>query len=465
MPSLLTLATEMLQAIIDQVNPDDLVSFSLCCKEVYTTATPRLSKHREQIKHYSKLQYSACLKDVYDDHPAKILREICLDDHIAFYLRSLSIGFPEDKDRLKDNENLSRFFLKAKQPKREILPAVFDEFGSTIDEKLSKALCYNDKNISPWRQYLKEGTRGAFFCLLLLLLPNLEQIHLTYTSFDDEILENLLEMVAGGIHYPDETSSPTALTKLSRVFLKGPEEVLAPGQIIASLAALPSLRTLIATSFCADSESYPIIDDLGWPYEQHISGITELNLQSSNVSVASFVQLLGGIKCLKSFTYDCLYGDFYGVPVSRVIGMLLEHAKASLEFVAFTGRHRYVKRGSCSFKQFKVLKEIRMHSAYFFKNAGAYQSTGGWVLGDGSRGTKRLVDLLPASIRSVQIDGALESADVALLLEGLTEHKADFVPHLESVNFTYFADLCARIRENRDFWREDCRTVGVKLSL
>lgn len=467
----------MIQNIIDQVNPDDLINFSVCCKSLNVLAQRRLAKHREQIKTYSELQYSGYFEVEGGDHPVKLLREICLDDHTASYPRNLSItcyGHLDDIDDPDFDDYLSEKELLAKNLDTEIVRKVFDEFESSIDEKLSKSLRFNDKNINIWRQRLERGTRGAILSLLLLLLPNLEKIHLTDFSLGDEILIDMLDLIAGGSHDPDVTFGPVALNKLSKVMVNGSEEEGGGCQILTPLAALPSVRTITARSVFGDSESDPWYDDLKWPYEQHMSGVTVLNLQSSCLSAASFSRLLGGIKGLKSFTYDdkphydC---PCNGAQMSTIIDILLEHAKASLESVAFTGVCPYCCRDDdfCSFKDFEVLKDIRMHSGSYLKEEEAYElnndreSSRDWY-----DDIERLVDLLPASVRIVEIDGDVDTADMTSFLKELPERKAKFVPHLKSIKFVDFLiqDLEAAHTRARVYgWQKRLQKVGVRLIL
>lgn len=478
MSSLLSLPTEMLQGIIDRANPDDLINFSVCCKKIKGAAERRLRKHRERIKTYSKLRYSGCFKHEDAKHPVKLLREICLDEHVALYPRGLSITcceVPDDLDDFENDENLWETALLAKQQDRETVREVFDEFESVIDEKLSKALCYNDKNISIWRQRLKRGARSTILCLLLLLLPNLEQIHLTNFECEGEVLGNMLGLIAEGIHDPDAHSGPVALTKLSKVSVEGPEEEYGGCQILAPFAALPSLRTLTAKSLFGDSESLPNLEDLKWPYEQNISGLTVLNLQSSCLSAASFCGLLGGIKALKSFTYDHdgpIELDYaYPFPVDEIIDTLLEHAKASLECVAFTGFEPWYRRGDydrCSFKDFKVLKHIRIHTGFYLKDKDNYQHWEEERFRDWYDDIERLVDILPASVRSIELDGPVDTLAMTTLLKELPERKAESVPHLKSINFI---DYCTGDhKDDRRRWADlfltaKCRNVGIKLIL
>lgn len=495
MSSLLVLPTEMLQNIIDRLKPDDLVNFSVCCKQFKGAAERRLLEHRELIKTYSKVRYNGCFRHGDVDHPVELLREICLDEHIAFYPRNLTIMYgelPEDFDELVDFEYLSEEELLLKDLDRNIEQVVFDEFETAINEKLSKALCYNDRNINVWRQRLKRDARSVTLCLLLLLLPNLEELHVTNLECEGVIMRSMLDLIAGGNHDPDPVFGPVALTKLSRVSVTGCEQYCGWSQVLVPLAAIPSLRTLTTKSVFGNPATWPRYKNLNWPYEQHVSGLTVLNLQSSYLIAADFSRLLGGIKGLKSFTYDLLYtdDDNYGrVPMRSIIGMLLEHAKHSLESVTFTdssdGRCER-DHGSGSFRGFEVLEQIRINSGDYLKDVQAFEYDkkenhphelydNGKSLSDNEKifslwydDVERLVDLLPASVKSVQIDGNVDAADIDTLLKELPKRKAQCVPHLKTINFTGYPpwdhvnDYSLALAQA---WCERCRKVGVDLFL
>ena len=143
------------------------------------------------------------------------------------------------------------------------------------------------------------GATDAILGLLLLLLPNLEKLHLTDFAFDfdeSESLMKMLDLIARGSHDPDVTSGPVVLTKLSTVFVNGPVEYGGWCQTLAPLAVLPLVRTITAKSVFGGHGFDPWFSDLQWPYEQQMSCVTVLNLHPCNLSVASFSQLLGGIK-------------------------------------------------------------------------------------------------------------------------------------------------------------------------
>ncbi|CAF9924919.1 hypothetical protein IMSHALPRED_006327 [Imshaugia aleurites] len=485
MPPLLILPTEMLQKIIDHVNPEHLVNFSACCKKVYGAAERCLGKHRERIETYSELRYSDCFSNKVDYNPVSLLREICLDGHIAFYPRSLKITRCEcrpddfDSDRLWWDPD-----LRVQHLDDEIVEfqEVFDEIKTPIDQKLSTTVCYNDTNNDIWRQKLTRGTREAFLCLLLLLLPNLEQIELTHFSLKDEVLGDMLDLIARESRDPDVSSNSVALTKLSSLLIKGPRPYGSGCcQMLAPFAALPSVRILTAEWIFDDRRSYAGENELTWPYGQHISNLTVLNLDSSCLNAASFSRLLGGIKGLKSFTYNVhtlvsTCGSWKDVP--SIIGMLVEHTKSTLESVAFTGfgmRCLNDEHGCGSFKDFEMLKHIRMHFglrvrlSHYVVN----KELGGWYRDtecslDGHDGIEHLVDLLPASVRSVEFDGEIDTADMSWLLKDLLQRKEKSAPHLKSIKFRKacsepgWGDL---LPARADALREKCRIMGVKLIL
>ena len=475
MPSLLTLPTEILQNIIAQVNPDDLVSFCVCCKELNGAAVLHLGKHRERIETYSELHYSGCFGHGDDDHPVQLLRDICLDGQIAFYPKILSITcceVPVDMDDPNYEMSLSDEDLQAKHQDDAMFKEVFDEFRSIIVEKLSKMLGHNAKNMNIWRQRFERGTRGAVLCLLLLLLPNLERLHLSDSEFEGRILKDMLDLIAADSQGSHPASGVFALSKLSEVFLDGIEDDGDRCHILSPLAALPSLRCIVAESVIDDPTEDRFYEGLKWPYDQHLSRVTVLSLQLSRLKVSSFSRLLGGIQSLKSFEYDCYRRrERDDVQVLDIVGILLEHAQASLEYVAFTGLrdwHCFGDHNLRLFKEFAVLKEIRLHSAYYLKDGKDYEwSNDGESFRDWYDDIDRLVDLLPRSIKAVTMDGSVNIDDISSLLKDLPQRKAICVPFLKSIEFV---DYSSRDRDclTRD-WEvtltDNCRKVGVKLLL
>ena len=292
---------------------------------------------------------------------------------------------------------------------------------------------------------------------------------------------------------PNNLSGPVALTKLSKVWVRGPEGTSTQCQVLVPLAALPSLHTLNAWCVFGNPRSWPHLKSLDWPYEQRFSGLTVLNLQSSYLGPAEFSHLLGAIKGLKSFTYDCHFGDkdshrrYANFPMRSIIGILLEHTKHSLETATFTGLgngrcdHDH---GSGSFKGFEVLEKICVHSGYYLKDVEAYEDDHGKAHERYDKGetfsdkekifglwyddVQRLVDLLPASIRSVELNGRVDAVDITTLLKELPKRKATCVPHLKSITFTgcppwdYENDYSLALAHT---WREECQKVGVDLIL
>ena len=459
---------------------------------MFGAAERHLLKHRERIKTYSELRYSGCFRHGHVDHPVELLREICLDEHTAFYPRILDIvcgEFSEDYhdfDDFADDGFMSDEEAILRDRDREIEQKFFDEFESAIGEKLSKALCYNDKNANIWQERLEGDARSVALCLLLLLLPNLEELHITNFDCEGVNLESMLDLIAEGNHDPDPLSGPVALTKLFKVSVRGPRNDYSWYHALVPLVALPSLRTLTAKSVFSNSAGCIHSGNFDWPYEQHVSGLTVLDVQSSYFSAADFSRILGGIKGLKSFTYDSHYmsaDDFGGVPMRSIISALLEHAKHSLESVTCTGLSGgFFKNdhGSGSFKDFEVLTQIRMHSSYYLKDVKAYEGydkkehkryKNGGSLSDYEKifslwfdDVGRLVDLLPASVRSVKIDGVVDAADIDTLLKELPKRKAQSVPHLKSIHFTGYSTPYHEYGHSRALahaWREECRRLAL----
>lgn len=480
MSALQDLPTEVLQQIIGEVIPDDVINFAVCCKDVNALAEARLKQHKQCCMNYTELRYSGCFRHEDQDHPVKLLRRICLDKHIACYPKFLSIACCQWPDSIEDMEEADDDWLNedemlAKQQDASIVQSVFDEFDSVVDNKLCQSLWYNDNEIRTWRQLLKRGSKGVILCILLLLLPNLEANDLTHSDFEDNIFFTMLDLIVQTSQEPNP-SGPVALTKLSKATLQGSEPNIREGydgencQTLAHFAALPSMRT-ISTNFVHGGNFFK---NFVWPYEPHLSNVTVLDLCASCIEPKCLSQLLRSIKCLKSFSYDYFPQSDEGgdVTMCSIIEVLLEHARSTLECVSLPTLYpsSICSDDAVEFKEFEVLKEIRFDSSGYLRTEEMYEVcyfNESWPsFTEWRDGIDRLVDILPASVEKVVIDGDVDTSDMTLLLKDIPIYKKECFPRLRSITFTE----CNRSVNRKDrvwgkIWRKACSDVGVRLIL
>lgn len=91
MATLLKLANETLFQVIEDVQPEDILNFSLTCKFLSVLSEDALAQHAAKRKTYSEVTLYGCHRHEEALHPLTLITEICKDPKIASYPRSLKI--------------------------------------------------------------------------------------------------------------------------------------------------------------------------------------------------------------------------------------------------------------------------------------------------------------------------------------------------------------------------------------
>ena len=201
---------------------------------------------------------------------------------------------------------------------------------------------------------------------------------------------------------------------------------------------LPSLRVIRGTSV----KEYPF--DNCQPADKHElppSSVTEIALRSTSLSASYLDNVLGYVQVLKQITYDRRPQSGYdlGAEPGRFTKALLACASHSLESFALTGATAHRTDDDEDFKgslrDFKVLKEIKLPLNAFFTS-----TTKGYCTPLPTKDISRFVDILPASIETVMLEGGMMWANLAALLVGMPEDKARCLPKLKEILFTLERD-------------------------
>ena len=91
MASLMKLANETLIQIIEDLHPEDILNFSLGCKDLGLLAQETLAQHRERQETYSDVILCGCHRHDDNPHPSTLIVEIYRDPRIAYFPRRLII--------------------------------------------------------------------------------------------------------------------------------------------------------------------------------------------------------------------------------------------------------------------------------------------------------------------------------------------------------------------------------------
>lgn len=119
-----------------------------------------------------------------------------------------------------------------------------------------------------------------------------------------------------------------------------------------------------------------------------------------------------------------------------------------------------------SLKQYQVLKDITLPSCDYPEDIRSHHSPHLGVSFDLEKSnTVRLIDMLPASIQTVQIVGKIDVLDVIYMHIGLPEQRADTVPNLARIRVPEIGLAPEVFQDWDEEWIETFREVGMTLEL
>ncbi|CAF9909910.1 MAG: hypothetical protein ALECFALPRED_006106 [Alectoria fallacina] len=510
MPALFDLPNELLDKIVDQVHPDDIINFSLSRRQIQVLAKNAVSLHLQRKKTYEDIVLHGCHRHENNAHPLRLIRDICMDWRIGEYPKYLTFECchhpnryddaieDEDKEDTKEYEIVQReddiFCQTTMQAiqgyieeratdlgfsklNRTYLGQSYNNVGTYLGEFDVSAYCSAAKGGNETHEGINRtrgGIREAMLALLLFFIPNLEAICLARSTWGIWHLEEAIEWISFQT-LQRSLSVRKPLMNLSQVRFLGYDDdelLYADGQgenfgNFMSFASLPSMRTIYGDFV----EGGDIAEGI-WKFAPHTSNVTEIILQHSAVKAEYLTELLVGIKALERFTYD--YNENLdsgpGAEIHKLIGTLLEHAKHSLEYLAFTGsfglRDGVSDIHPCkgSLKDFRVLKEVVLDSYVYVDSDSAYPESnpGDSSCGDDPYIIRHLVNLMPSSIETIHLVGVRGTRHVSGLLKNLLEQKGLRLPKFSKL-------IIGRTHDSpggewgRALWAK-CEQAGVTLN-
>lgn len=244
--------------------------------------------------------------------------------------------------------------------------------------------------------------------------------------------------------YPSSEANKTLyLGRLSEVRIAafdaddGPHEDGAHLDILGLFAALPSLRRLFRSSRCCDGSCFRSFNG---NYSAQATCVIEVDIHRSRMFVGLMPRLVSQTQDLQKFNYHLegrgRDGSGYHDPQPRnIILALQKYARHSLEFLHLTGTfteslHRDDDTAHCDLRTFKKLRDIVVDYTLFEDNETPCSCEGCLCRCYPSR---RLVDILPASIETVKLVGELSTERALATLDGLAELKAERLPNLRTI--------------------------------
>ena len=299
MPNLMGLPNEILTAIIEAIEPDDIESFSTCCKLIYSLAGHRLKEHKEKQSLFSKLLVEDDISpfpghpwDKKYGEPGTYLKEFLSDERNRLYPKAMIVNFIDHNSspmngsrtaRTSANDGLNDARHQLKCTMAGVHSMIGPDFGENEAEE--------------WAEKVQAGYPIATFLLLLALLPNLEKITISvgflwsrtldasYTKFLRHMTETALSQKDNGLGFGRRLSECTIYGESSQ----GIGESLLP-----YLMRLPRMQKMIGDNLD--------IEDRLWPYTDAVSPVVDLDLKGA-IDTHSLSSYLRGIRELKRFRY------------------------------------------------------------------------------------------------------------------------------------------------------------------
>lgn len=462
MPELLDLPNEILDKIVDQIHPDDIINFSLSRLRIYRVARDAVSLHLERKTTYEDVVLHGCHRHADNAHPLRLIQDICTDWRIGEYPKVLMIEcchhplgpdfVPEDQHDEKD----TRMYEAEKREDDIINDTTMQVIQGDIEDKYVELgfpyPTHFDVDIMCIEAV--RGERSAMLGLLLLFVPNLEELCL-----DRFTLSALyLHPAVGPMSELNVRRSPGArkpLMKLSVITFLGSDNNVWGGENFEAFgwfSALPSLRQIKGRF--VEGHDEPLTN---WT---DTSNVTEILLRQSAVYAKNVAQLLIGIKALTHFTYEYKQGWNQRMEACKIVAALHQYAKHSLEYLSLTGSYE----GNDDMKNpclqgFEVLKQFYLQGDIYTELLSYRDLSPG--RGSDRKEIQPLVYVMPASIERIGIFQDGVSGHTSDLLVDFAEEKDLRLPKLNKVMILDFGTNL--IEDGGEAMRGICEKVGVSL--
>ena len=427
--------------------PDHVDNFSKAREVFYTIATGLLPRHGQLKSTYTEVSCGKTNKKTF--HPLSLLRDICENPEIVWYIKTMHIEDCTDEVEYVNGEAWDEARNIAVEHKNGITNLVRDCPYIDVGKR------------ERWINRILSCHQNAAVALLACILPCLEGISIT-NSYQNKELHFLVRKIAqanrrspGGSH---------ALGKLEWVREESDTtDIFVNMESFKPFSTLPSIRRYTGQHLVQTTNLTP---------SEQKSTITTLDLSQSMIHTEALRSVFSRIANLKILKYEYYWAweDVFSEggwcnwrrdwQPGQIVLDLLQFASHSLVELDLTrsgscemqlaekARERMeeghkgksdtdehdkdfklsgpVKLFMGSLRGFEVLKYIRIQNEALVE-----EDTDGST---GSRKVHRLVDLLPASVVRVSLAlPRLCQSESWRLIEGLTELKANRVPNLEKV--------------------------------
>ena len=410
------LATEIVIMIVERVRTEDIVSFALTSKAIYSLAERTIQDHREKSQRYKSYDCREVFSSV-----SKLLDEMLIYPDTAFYIRCLTID-----SWLAEWEPIgSTELLHAPYPPDKML--------RLKDAALKLAPPAEQES---WIAGIEKGEKDPIIAMLLMLLTNVRSLNIEWIGSSSKNFMETLQRIS-------RTPGTPALSKLKTIRFNREDldSDTHPWRAIGMFATLPAMESITVEHI----HVYESTTDDEYRLQPYSSDVTSLVLQDCYINATVLDGLLGGFKALRKFTSTDGLG---AVEPSFLRSVLLINAKTSL--VSLQLRLSGAGKTSMgSLRDFTVLKHLDTDLILLVGPLGSRR--------------KRLADMLPSSIEHIHLYGYNPDSPqtIETLLTKAAKDKREHLPILKELR-VYFDMRRMDVEDNKAIARmkAKCKAAG-----
>lgn len=372
--TLLSIPNEILFQIIDEVCPDGIESFALCCKTIYGLAQNTIKLHNSCKQEFSRgcLHWANHLHLPPDFGVAKIVRYARAAPYVKGLLITRRTYFEDSGSSLNPAQIIGLDGLTTRDR----------EWRQFFDA--SRCHYIPDCDVDLWQEMLESADEAFVTSMLLAQLPNLQR-----ASFRGVYNSVPIVQMVGSI-----SASPNlgigALSKLTHAEIHNHNRDYDPVGLYESFALLPSMRHLNIESFGRGTFSHG-------PATSSVSNLRHIEMRFGAFEMQAFVDLLSRAQSLESFSYYYFRADFSPHQLATLVRLLEKYACYSMQHLSLTANEWLDKKLTEkdeiyveSFHGFERLESIEINIEMIIRCV-----NGKWV-------APRLVDMLPRSLKELR---------------------------------------------------------------
>ena len=382
------LPNEIVAQIAQNVYPRDIVNFSCTSKFIHSVCEPSLKVHHQMEREYKERNFSGRGNSL-----AWFLSDIISQPTAALYVECLDINRWWDSWYEPGHKSRSYHPRYPQKMMSRLTQAVADTIPSD--------------QVSTWNAALERGDEDPVLALLLLRLPGLSNLKLSFGGTSQCLFQTLRRRMEGpGFSF---------LSALTTLYIDLEHRHLDPEcQAISYFATLPSLQSMEIQGLYLEQG----FGDRAYHLQPQSSNITSIIIKRCYIRKRTLHHFLQGFKALRRFSCDQNFIMVY--PVS-FHAPLLAHCKASLEYLSLsTDWEQYMG----SLRDFEKLKEVETYASHLLD------------LGDSEQ--QDLAQVLPASIEKVHLHEGIYAGpeDIQNRVLNTAKDKQKHLPNLQELHIS-----------------------------